>query len=124
MFLVFFGENGAYAYGGSKLSKGASPNQLLLWEMLKYCMTNGIKNLDLGESEEGSGVYKFKIWFGGKPEEVIYYSKKYDIIRPFSSLNLLVGNFKRLISYFSIKYGNEYLKEVAGLWKRTKGPLF
>ena len=92
--------------------------------MLKYCMTNGIKNLDLGESDEGSGVYKFKIWFGGKPKEVIYYSKKYDLITPFSSLNLLAGNFKRFISYFSIKYGNEYLKEVAGLWKRTKGPLF
>ena len=124
MFLVFFGENGAYAYGGSKISKGASPNQLLLWEMLKYCMSNGIKNLDLGESDEGSGVYKFKIWFGGKPEEVIYFSKKYNLISPFSSLNLFVGNFKRIISYFLIKYGTDYLKEVAGLWKRTKGPLF
>ena len=124
MFLIFFGENGAYAYGGSKLSKGASPNQLLLWEMLKYCMKNGIKNLDLGESEEGSGVYKFKIWFGGKPEDVIYYSKKYDVVSNNSIYNTLVGNLKRFISYFLIKYGNNYMKEVAGLWKRTKGPLF
>ena len=124
MFLVFFGEYGAYAYGGSKISKGASPNQLLLWEMLKYCMSNGIKNLDLGESEEGSGVYKFKIWFGGKPEDVIYYSKKYDIITPFRFLDLLMGNTKRIISYFSIKYGNNHIKKLAGLWKRTKGPLF
>lgn len=124
MFLIFFSENGAYAYGGSKLFKGASPNQLLLWEMLKYCMENGIKNLDLGESEEGSGVFKFKIWFGGKPEDVIYYSKKYNAVSNTSIYNTLVGNLKRFISYFLIKYGNNYMKEVAGLWKRTKGPLF
>ena len=126
MFLIFAGDTGAYIYGGSLVNRGTSPNQLLLWDMVCFCISNRIKYLDLGESVEGSGVYNFKIWFGGEPKGIYYYNflfnstKAHVLLNPARSLR---GNFLRYLSYSLLHYGPTGLKRKAGIWKRQKGPL-
>ena len=45
-----------------------APNPLLLWEALMACVERGVSLLDMGESSEGSSVYRFKKNFGGSIE--------------------------------------------------------
>jgi hypothetical protein len=42
------------------------------WEMARRAMAEGVRWLDMGESTPGSGTYKFKTNFGGKPRQVHY----------------------------------------------------
>ena len=126
MFLIYSGDSGAYLYGGSMVDRGTSPNQLMLWEMVCFCISKGIKFLDLGESIEGSGVYNFKIWFGGIPEDIYYYNypnKSARIPTLLRPAKFLQGNLLRYSSYFLLHYGTPCLKRKAGIWKRQKGPL-
>lgn len=74
--IIFNEKNAIYAYNGTNIHKPVSPNQLLLWEGVKSCITRGCSVLDLSESSEGSGVYKFKKNFGGIPTPTYYYTKK------------------------------------------------
>jgi len=126
MFLLYSGDTGAYIYGGSLIDRGTSPNQLLLWEMVCFCISKGIKYLDLGESIEGSGVYNFKIWFGGTPKDIHYYDFQFDsakmpaLLKPAISL---YGQFLRYSSYIFLHHGTPRLKRKAGIWKRQRGPL-
>ena len=126
MILIYSNNTGAYIYGGSLVDSGTSPNQLLLWEMVCFCISKGIKYLDLGESIEGSGVYNFKIWFGGKPKDIYYYNipcNSTNIPALFKLTRLLRRNILRYSSYFLLHYGTPWLKKKAGIWKRQKGPL-
>ncbi len=124
MYLLYSNRVGAYAYGGSELAKGASPNQLLLWNIVKYCISKNLNYLDLGESVEGSGVYNFKIWFGGKPKDIVYNEFEYKSDSSKGIKNFLFGNLTRIISYIIIQYGTKTMREKVALWKRIKGPLF
>jgi hypothetical protein len=126
MFLIYSGDTGAYIYGGSLVDKGTSPNQLLLWEMVCFCIENDIKFLDLGESIEGSGVHNFKIWFGGKSKNIYYYNFPCDFVNTSPLLKLFTQfrrDFLRYSSYLLLHYGAPRLKRGAGIWKRQKGPL-
>lgn len=127
MLLVFFNSTGAYIYGGSVIDRGASPNQLLLWEMIKFCVENNISSLDMGESAEGSGVHNFKIWAGGVPKDIYYYNiyrgkpaKQSLITNPLAYCS---GTILRLSSHLIMKHGFTSMKRRVGLWKRLKGPL-
>lgn len=126
MFMIYSGDTGAYIYGGSLVDSGTSPNQLLLWEMVCFCISKGIKFLDLGESVKGSGVYNFKIWFGGVQKDIYYYnfpcnSKETPAL--LQLFRLLRQNFLRYSSYLLLHYGTSSLKRKVGIWKRQKGPL-
>jgi len=126
MFLIYSGDTAAYIYGGSLVNKGTSPNQLLLWEMVCFCIKKNIKYLDLGESIEGTGVYNFKIWFGGVPKDIYNYNfscnneNKFELSKV---LKFLRRDFLRYSSYFLLQYGTPGLKRKIGIWKRKKGPL-
>src|SRR3990167_4870854 len=79
MLIVYFGSTAVYAYGGMLPGyEHYCPNQYLLWHIVKNCYMKNIMMLDLGESSVGSGVYKFKTWFGGEPQAVYYY----DLLKP------------------------------------------
>jgi hypothetical protein len=127
MFLVHWNGTGGYIYGGSIVDRGVSPNQLLLWEMVRYCIQNGVSLLDLGESTEGSGAYNFKIWFGGVPEDIHYYDLEGSQGFLYTSFCRPVYFFRshimRLIAYGGMKYGSPAMKQRLGIWKRRTGPL-
>lgn len=126
MLLIYSSDSGAYIYGGSLIDKGTSPNQLLLWDMVCFCITVGIKNLDLGESPEGSGVYNFKIWFGGIPKDIFYYNAQLNSNTISATNNPLKSFYANLIRYFSyilLQFGPHILKRKVGIWKRQKGPI-
>jgi hypothetical protein len=126
MLLVYGKDTGAYVFGGSLVGRGTSPNQLLLWEMIQFSIKKGIKNLDLGESAAGSGVYNFKVWFGGTPRDVHYYKYVYEPKQRAKIIHLISlfhGQFLRLTSYALLQYGTPGLKRKAAIWKRQKGPL-
>lgn len=75
MLVVYFGSTAVYAYGGMLAGyEKYCPNQYLLWHIIEECYKKEISMLDLGESKVGSGVYKFKTWFGGVPKPVYYYN--------------------------------------------------
>ena len=73
--LVAFAKDAAtYPFNVSlKDSQQYAPNPLLLWEALLACVERGVSLLDMGESNEGSSVYRFKKNFGGTPRDVFYY---------------------------------------------------
>jgi len=126
MLLVYGKDTGAYVFGGSLVGRGTSPNQLLLWEMIQFSIKKGIKNLDLGESAAGSGVYNFKVWFGGTPRDIHYYKFTYEPKKKSKITHLiqvLRGQFLRLTSFALLQYGTPGLKRKAAIWKRQKGPL-
>jgi len=45
----------------------------LMWEAIELCRSLNITRLDMGESQAGSGVYRFKTLFGGAPKTLHYY---------------------------------------------------
>tara|TARA_B100002051_G_C16744951_1_gene646926 strand:- start:8265 stop:9302 length:1038 start_codon:yes stop_codon:yes gene_type:complete len=126
MFMIYSGDTAAYIYGGSMVNRGTSPNQLLLWEMVRFCIGKKIKFLDLGESIEGTGVYNFKIWFGGAPKNIYNYNFSWANENKFGlskALNFLRRDFLRYSSYLILRHGTLGLKRRVGIWKRQKGPL-
>ena len=128
MFLINNSDYGIYIYGGSRIiKKQTSPNQLLLWSMVKYCINQGIKQIDLGESVPGTGVHNFKLWFGGETKEIYRYSSErfnYDKLK-FSKNKFLFlkRQILRIGSYLLMRVGPKPLKKYIGIWKRSKGSL-
>ena len=47
-------------------ARSLAPVQKLNWEAMRLCAGRGIRRLDMGESREGSPVYRSKVNFGGK----------------------------------------------------------
>ena len=61
------------------------PNDLIHWEMIRWCMKKGIKYFDFGQcdasSKEGThayGIYKFKKKWGGKLYNRCYFYYEFD----------------------------------------------
>ena len=50
-----------------------SPNMLLYWSLLEYSCNKGFKKFDFGRSTPGEGTYKFKLQWGGVPENLNWY---------------------------------------------------
>jgi hypothetical protein len=54
-----------FYHSGDLKYKKLSPNQFLIWEIIKWSINNKVRTLDFGEATYGSGVFKFKKSFGG-----------------------------------------------------------
>lgn len=47
-------------------------NNFMYWEAVRFGIRNGLKALDLGRSQTGSGTYKYKEQWGARPEQLRY----------------------------------------------------
>ena len=78
---VFFhyGRTGTYKYGASDMIyQHLRPNELIMWEAMKWYTQNGFTSLSLGKSEpQNEGLRRYKSGLGGREETVKYY--KYDV---------------------------------------------
>jgi hypothetical protein len=74
-----FGEKVIYKYGASDLNfKEVRPNNLIMWEAIKYYARNGYKQLDMGRTEqENEGLRRFKSGWGTTEKLINYY--KYEV---------------------------------------------
>jgi len=63
-------------YLGAWLREHAAlvPYQRMYWEAIQEAQRRGVRVVDMGESAEGSGTYKFKRNFGCEAEDVYYYA--------------------------------------------------
>jgi serine/alanine adding enzyme len=75
-------------------------NNFMYWEAVRFGIRSGLKHLDLGRSQTGSGTYKYKEQWGAKPEQLKYLI--YD-----GGLNKASAPDKESLSFF------------VELWKRT-----
>ncbi len=75
------GGRAIYKYGASdKNFQHLRPNNLIMWEAIKWCARNGLKRFCFGRSEtEHKGLLQFKRGWGVKEETIHYY--KYDLGR-------------------------------------------
>jgi lipid II:glycine glycyltransferase (peptidoglycan interpeptide bridge formation enzyme) len=74
-----FGENAFFKYGASdKNFHYLRPNNLIMWEAIKWFSKNGYKSICFGRTEpENKGLRRFKAGWGAKEGEEKYY--KYDL---------------------------------------------
>jgi len=113
MLLLYSKAVGAYPYQACRAGfEQYAPTQLLIWEAMQRCAARGITTLDMGESREGSSVYQSKINFGGRPENVYYYSTLSSEASPWASLPMIL--FQRL------PFG---LRRHLGVWLKRQGKL-
>ena len=119
--LVQYNREGAiYLFNGTNSFIPTSPNQLLLWEMSKFCIEKQIKVLDMSESSEGSGVFKFKKNFGAVPYSFYYYT-----LELFQVRRSLLGKVKnRIVNNLiqSNKLSFSFLRKLL-VYKRSHGRL-
>lgn len=80
---VFFyqGRHALYKFGASDLQfQQLRPNNLLMWEAIKYCAENGFADLHLGRTSlSNEGLRRFKRGFGAAEERIEY--TKHDLLR-------------------------------------------
>jgi len=78
---VYFqhGKNVIFKYGASdKIYHHLRPNNLVMWEAIKWCCEKGYKNLCFGKTEpDHDGLRQFKMGWGTKEHIIKYY--KYDL---------------------------------------------
>lgn len=75
-----FGDKAIYKYGASDLAhQRFRPNNLLMWEAMKWYKSHGLKSLNLGKTEEDNqGLLRFKRLWGGQEKMIEYH--RYDLI--------------------------------------------
>lgn len=76
--IVLYSRNAAiYPYQASLTQfHSYAPNQFMVWEAVKSCISRNIPAIDMGESSEGGHVYDFKLNFGAEPRDIYYYSTR------------------------------------------------
>ena len=76
-----FRDNAIYKYGASDRNfQHLRPNNLVMWEAVKWCAKNGFKSFSFGRTEpENEGLLQFKRGWGAKEETLNYY--KYDLMQ-------------------------------------------
>ncbi|MNR06250.1 hypothetical protein D3C85_1223150 [compost metagenome] len=63
-----------YPYGANLVEyNNKYLNNFMYWEAVKFGIKNGLKKLDLGRSQTGSGTYTYKEQWGAKAEQLHYY---------------------------------------------------
>lgn len=74
-----FGTNALFKYGSSKMEHhNLRPNNLIMWEALKWYCQQGFKTMNLGRTElEHHGLLQYKRTWGTKENLIKYY--RYDI---------------------------------------------
>jgi len=50
-----------------------SPNMLLYWEVLKFCINNGYKKFDFGRCSPDTGTHRFKKQWGGVEKQLYWH---------------------------------------------------
>lgn len=64
-----------YPYGATLVEYNQKyVNNYMYWEAVKHGMSRGLRFLDLGRSQTGSGTYKYKLQWGARPEQLSYYT--------------------------------------------------
>jgi lipid II:glycine glycyltransferase (peptidoglycan interpeptide bridge formation enzyme) len=80
---VYFGlgEKSVYKFGASDLRyQHLRPNNLTMWEAIKWCAENGYRNMSLGRTAvHNQGLRRFKKGWGAKEQILRYY--RYDARR-------------------------------------------
>ena len=104
-------------------SQRFAPNDFMVWETIRSCIDRGISKLDMGESREGGNVYRFKTNFGGKPQDIHYYT-----IAGKSEFSEKGQRTKRPRSRLSLKGGilsksPHWLARNMGAWIKSKERL-
>ncbi len=76
-----FGRKSMYKYGASRRdSLGIRPNNLVMWEAIKWYAKNGYSYFDMGRSEpDNSGLNQFKNGWGTEVKTLRYYT--YNILQ-------------------------------------------
>jgi lipid II:glycine glycyltransferase (peptidoglycan interpeptide bridge formation enzyme) len=94
-----FGTEAVYKYGASDRNyHHLRPNNLMMWQAIKWCCRNGFKRFSFGRTEpENHGLLQFKRGWGTKEDRINYY--KYDLakdvfVRANSTLNSSYNLFK------------------------------
>jgi hypothetical protein len=113
-----FGDKAIYKYGASNLDyKEIRPNNLIMWEAIKWYSQNGYKHFCLGRTDpENSGLRRFKTGWGTEEKVINYY--KYDLkSNTFVSDMGLVSNkqsqlFKKMPRSLLKIIGNKFYKYV------------
>ena len=74
-----FGPTAIFKYGASDpRGLAAKPNNLVMWEAIKWCRERGIKTLNLGRTElDNPGLQRFKRSWGASESTLNYY--RYDL---------------------------------------------
>jgi hypothetical protein len=74
-----FGTNALFKYGASDIKyQDLRPNNLVMWEAIKWYKNQGIETLDLGRTESiNHGLLRYKRAWGGAESSLKYY--RYDI---------------------------------------------
>ncbi len=80
-----FGNKAIYKYGASDLNfQNLRPNNLLMWESIKWLCENGFEELSLGRTEwENEGLRQFKKGWGAEEDFISYFNydlKKEDFV--------------------------------------------
>ena len=64
-----------YPYGANLVSyNGKYLNNYMYWEAVRFGIRNGLKFLDLGRSQAGSGTFRYKEQWGAQSEQLKYFS--------------------------------------------------
>ncbi|WP_135549938.1 GNAT family N-acetyltransferase [Paenibacillus cymbidii] len=62
-----------YPYGANLVAyNNYYLNNFMYWEAVRFGIRHGMKRLDLGRSQAGSGTYKYKEQWGARPEQLRY----------------------------------------------------
>ncbi len=81
--LVFFhfGRQAIYKYGASDMAfQGLRPNNLVMWEAVRWYKARGCETLSLGRTEEeNEGLRRYKQMWGSQESLIKYY--RYDLAR-------------------------------------------
>jgi len=75
----YFGKRALFKYGASNMEfQNLRPNNLIMWEALKWVRQQGFKTMNLGRTEaENQGLLRYKRAWGAKESLLKYY--KYDL---------------------------------------------
>ena len=76
---LHFGDQAIYKYGASNRDyQHLRPNNLVMWQAIKWCVENGFRSLSFGRTEpENTGLLQFKRGWGAGEKVTDYY--KYDL---------------------------------------------
>jgi hypothetical protein len=93
-----FGEKAIYKYGASDLDfREVRPNNLVMWEAIKYYAQNRYDELCMGRTEqENDGLRRFKTGWGTTEKQINYY--KYEVkSESFIHVNEMVNPHQKMI---------------------------
>lgn len=73
-FLIFHGDTAEIPWAACREdAKPRGYNMKLYWECLKYAISRGCRQFDLGRSTVDSGTFRFKAQWGARPRQLYWY---------------------------------------------------